>query len=663
MTTPQQFTLGPQTTLDGGRYVLERVLGQGGFGITYRATDTKLGRPVAIKEFFLAGSTRAGVTVQPSPTIADQFRDRKERFREEARTLARFRHPGIVQVFEFFDENNTVYMVMEYLEGRSLRQVTRMAGGMIQEEQAVAYVLQVADALEAVHGEGLLHRDIKPDNVLVLDDGSVVVVDFGTARQFGGEGSSVMSQTLSPGYAPIEQYSERGHFGPAIDVYALGATLYELLTGQMPMGSIDRGVGHELVLPRQIVPTLSPHVEAAILWAMEMDAGARPPSAAAFAAALRGERTPGAVGDTTRVVTAGGPPAGAGATRAVPPSPPPPPPPPPERAPAQGSRTGLYAGLGLAAVAAVAAVGAFFAFAGNGTEPTIANLTQPPPPTQTAPPPTTGGPGTTAATTTTTNPPPTTRPPDTTLQAVVGTIPADLQAACLAYPLDPGGERIRFAPGGTAGEVDGSLGAGGLDQYVIGALPAQFMTLTLDPGAADLPFLVCVEGFADGSLASGLNGLVAGPLTLEQDYQVSVAALGTGGSYSMVIDIPPPPDSSLPPGLFCRDLADRGLNYSAAVSYYVREGRPDRMDADLDGVPCETVYPITDLETQYFVTTVEPPGLFCRDLQARGWDFISALAYWVFYGGPAQMDADLNGIPCETVYPEVEIESVLFFDR
>ncbi len=658
MTSPPQFTPGPQTTLDGGRYVLERVLGQGGFGITYRATDTKLGRPVAIKEFFMAGSTRAGATVQPSPTIAEQFRDRKERFREEARTLARFRHPGIVQVFEFFDENNTVYMVMEYLEGRSLRQLARMAGGMIQERQAVAYVLQVADALEAVHAEGLLHRDVKPDNLLVLDDGNVVVIDFGTARQFGGEGSAVMSQTLSPGYAPIEQYSERGHFGPAIDVYALGATLYELVTGEMPMGSIDRGVGHELVPPSRLKPDLSPHVEGAILWAMEMDAADRPQSAAAFAAALRGERSPGAAGDTTRRVGAGLP--GAGDTRAEPTPPPPPPPPPPARR----SRAGLYAGLGLGAVVAVAAVGAFLAFGGDDPQPTIADPTQPPPPTQTAPPPTTAGPGTTAAATTTTQADTTTTDPTgTTTIPVVPTIPADLEAACLALPLDPAAERIRFATGGTAGQVSGVLGPGGLDQYVIGAVPGQVMTLALDDGGAELPFLVCVEGLTDGYLLAGLNGGATDQLAIEQDYQVNVAALGAGGRYILDIAIPPPPVTTLPTGLFCRDLADRGFNYSAAVSYYVREGRPDRMDEDVDGIPCETVYPITDLETQYFVTTVEPPGLFCRDLQARGWDFISALAYWVFHGGPDQMDADLNGIPCETVYPEEEIRAVLFFDQ
>ncbi len=657
MTSPPQFTLGPQTTLDGGRYVLERVLGQGGFGITYRATDTKLGRPVAIKEFFLAGSTRAGVTVQPSPTIADQFRDRKERFRDEARTLARFRHPGIVQVFEFFDENNTVYMVMEHLEGRSLRQVARMAGGMIQEQQAVAYVLQVADALEAVHAEGLLHRDIKPDNVLVLDDGNVVVIDFGTARQFGGEGSSVMSQTLSPGYAPIEQYSERGRFGPAIDVYALGATLYELVTGQMPMGSIDRGVGHELVPPRQVVPSLSPHVEAAILWAMEMDPARRPASAAAFAAALRGARSPGAVGDTTRVVDAGGPPSGEAAARTAAP---PPPPPVTAAPPKRRSRTGLYAGIGAGVVAAAVATAALFAIGGDDPDPPPSTS---PPPTKTAVAPTTGAPGTTVAATTTVPATTSTRPPPTTSPAVPGTIPADLRAACLDQPLDPGAERIRFTPGGTAGQVSGVLGPGGLDQYVIGALPGQVMTLALDDGGAELPFLVCVEGLADGYLLAGLNGGVTDPLAIEQDYQVNVAALGDGGRYILDIQIPPPPTASLPAGLLCRDLADRGLNYSAAVSYYVRELRPDRMDADLDGIPCETVYPITDLETQYFVTTVEPPGLFCRDLQARGWDFISALAYWVFHGGPDQMDADLDGIPCETVYPAGEIESVLFFDQ
>ncbi len=661
--TAAQFTLGPGATLDGGRYVVDRVLGQGGFGITYRAADTKLDRTVAVKEFFMAGSVRADGAVQPSPTVADQFQDRKERFREEARTLARFRHPGIVQVFEFFDEHNTVYMVMEYLEGRSLRQLLKMAGGRIHHAQAVAYALEIAAALEAVHGEGLLHRDVKPDNALVLDDGHVVLIDFGTARQFAGEATSAMSQTLSPGYAPIEQYSERGRFGPATDVYALGATLYEMVTGEMPAGSIERGVGSELTPPRALVPDLPAHVDAAIRWSMEMDPERRPGSAAEFARALRGEITvPGAAvppadEDATRLVTGD-------ETRLLPPAPrapaPPPPPaapPPSEPQPARRPRTLLWVGVGLAAAGAAAIAAFVIANSGGGTQPTLAD---PPTTATTLPPGTTAPPPTTATSTTSTPTTTTTSTPITTVPA----LPADLDTYCRDLPLDPGAPEVRFGQGEVSGAVGGNLGPEGFEQYVLGALAGQTMLLTLDPGAADLPFVVCIEGLADGFLESGLNGLVSSPLPLEQNYQLTVAALGAGGPYGLEIVIPPPvPPQGLEAGLFCRDISDRSFNFSAALSYWVREGRPARMDADGDGIPCETVYAIEEIEAQFFVATIEPPGLFCRDLAQRGWDFVNALAYWVAFAGPTQMDADGNGIPCETVYTAAEIDAVLLFDR
>ena len=304
-------TLDPETLLAGGKYRIERVLGQGGFGITYLAEDLVLGRRVAIKEFFLAGSGRSDQMVQPHPSQADQFRARKDRFLEEARTLARFRHPGIVAVFEVFEAHGTAYMVMEYLEGQSLRQTLNMAGGVIQQAKVIEYATAVGAALDAVHAEGLLHRDVKPDNIMITHDGRAVLIDFGTARQFSVDQSSQMSQTLSPGYAPPEQYAESGRFGPATDVYALGATLYDLLAGVAPASSMDRMLGTVLDPPVMVNPALAPHVSDAVAKAMNLEPADRYQSAEVFVAALsEAGPAPRDVGPTVPVLPPASPPPG-----------------------------------------------------------------------------------------------------------------------------------------------------------------------------------------------------------------------------------------------------------------------------------------------------------------------------------------------------------------
>ncbi len=292
------------TTLGAGRYVIDGVLGQGGFGITYRATDVQLDRPVAIKEFFLAGSMRMDGRVMPPAGMGDDFAARRQRVVDEARALARFRHPGIVTVHEYVEENETVYVVMELLAGRTLKSVLAGAAGPLPEEQAVRYATAVAAALDAVHAEQLLHRDIKPDNVMVLPDDQVVLVDFGTAREFALGRSSAMSQTLTPGYAPVEQYTAHGRFGPPTDVYALGATTYHMLTGQPPVPSLDRFRGTPMPAPREVNPAVSAAASDAVAWAMAVEAEHRPQTAGEFGAALQGGAVP--TGGTTRIVTPGG---------------------------------------------------------------------------------------------------------------------------------------------------------------------------------------------------------------------------------------------------------------------------------------------------------------------------------------------------------------------
>ena len=233
------------TTLQNGRYKIESILGQGGFGITYRAVQTSLGRTVAIKEFFMKDyceraedSTRVTMGTQSSREMVQRYRDK---FEKEARTLARLEHPHIVRVIDVFQENNTSYYVMEYAEGASLKQRVDEEGPL-SETKAVSYILQVADALRYLHGQHICHLDIKPANILTTTREEVILADFGLAKQYDEEGGETSTTPVgkSKGYAPPEQYRTGGvqSFSPETDIYALGATLYFLLTGKTPPESV-----------------------------------------------------------------------------------------------------------------------------------------------------------------------------------------------------------------------------------------------------------------------------------------------------------------------------------------------------------------------------------------------------------------------------------------
>lgn len=274
------------TQLKGGLYTVGRVLGQGGFGITYLGSDAAVRRPVAAKEFFPYGSLRRGTEVLPGSGLdAAEFASARGKFGEEARVLARFHHPGIVAVYDSFEENRTAYMIMEYLRGRSLGKLVEERGAL-PEPEAVDDIRRAGQALEVVHAANLLHRDIKPDNIVLTDDGRVVLIDFGNARTYTAGMTSRMTTLVTPGYAPLEQYGQRVRFGAFTDVYALGATLYHLLTGQMPAPATDRAGGLELPAPRQLNPDLSQKVSDAVVWALEMRVDRRPPTVRAFLDAL-----------------------------------------------------------------------------------------------------------------------------------------------------------------------------------------------------------------------------------------------------------------------------------------------------------------------------------------------------------------------------------------
>lgn len=224
-------------------YEIERVLGRGGFGITYLARDTNLARAVAIKEYLpLELALRAGETsVQPaSPAHAERYAWGLERFIAEARTLARFEHPAIVRVFSVFEANGTAYMVMEYQQGESLQQRLKRSD-TLDEAELTALLPPLLDGLEAIHAQGFIHRDVKPANIFMREDGCPVLLDFGSARQALGEHTLSLTSVVSPGYAPFEQYYSRGdRQGPWTDIYSVGATLYRCLAGVAPMAAIDR---------------------------------------------------------------------------------------------------------------------------------------------------------------------------------------------------------------------------------------------------------------------------------------------------------------------------------------------------------------------------------------------------------------------------------------
>jgi serine/threonine protein kinase len=275
------------TQLQNGRYTIVELLGQGGFGITYRA-EAAAGGNVAIKEFFPAGCRRDALDVRPATADAIEFDAANEKFFEEARILARFSHPGIVRVHEVFREHNTSYMVMEHLQGQTLQELLNERH-VLPEAEAVDYIQRAALALEIVHDAGLLHRDIKPGNIMVCPDERVVLIDFGTARAFQAGQAQQHTVSITPGYAPLEQYARQARRGPYTDLYALAATLYHLLTGEAPVPATDRASG--VALPE--IRTLNPQISRLSAWtvieALSMEVAKRPQNARQFIERLQGK--------------------------------------------------------------------------------------------------------------------------------------------------------------------------------------------------------------------------------------------------------------------------------------------------------------------------------------------------------------------------------------
>ncbi len=223
-------------------YRIEDVLGHGGFGITYLAEDVKLEKKVAIKEYLPVGLAIRDSEASVHPQSSDAESDYKwglQQFLREAKTLAKFHHPNIVQVMRFFEANGTAYIVMNFIEGESLH--NRMhKRKKIDEKELLSLIFPLLDGLEKVHDTGFLHRDIKPGNIFVSKDGAPMLLDFGAARAALKDKGRSLTAIVTRGYAPIEQYSSRGNQGPWTDIYALAGVLYEIVTGEDPEEATDR---------------------------------------------------------------------------------------------------------------------------------------------------------------------------------------------------------------------------------------------------------------------------------------------------------------------------------------------------------------------------------------------------------------------------------------
>ncbi len=278
--------------LQGGKYVIKRVLGQGGFGITYLAEQVSLGREVAIKEFFIRNlcdrdseSTQVKTTSQQSTDLAERY---KQKFLKEANTISHLHHANIISIFDVFEENDTAYYVMEYINGGSLQDLIEQKQKM-PESEAITCISHIASAVDYIHAHNINHYDIKPANILIRQDGTPVLIDFGISKSYDASGNrmTTMPVGISDGYAPIEQYSNDGTltFSPQADIYSLGATLFKLLTGQTPPSAPARTSGETLVIPTE----LSESTRRTIDSAMRLKRDERIDTAKTFLRMLSGE--------------------------------------------------------------------------------------------------------------------------------------------------------------------------------------------------------------------------------------------------------------------------------------------------------------------------------------------------------------------------------------
>ncbi len=281
----EAYYLEPGTVLKG-QYLLGKVLGYGGFGVTYIGYDNKLQRKIAVKEYLPSDyATRKPGTKEPviySGDAREQFMAGLSSFLGEARNLAGFGGiPEIVDIYDCFKENGTGYIVMEYLKGKTVKELLAREG-RFPYQKAEEIILHVLDGLEAVHKEGIIHRDIAPDNIFVTDEGEIKLLDFGAARYAASIYSRSLSVILKPGYAPEEQYRSHGQQGPWTDIYGVGATFYRMITGERPPESLERMIVDDLKRPSELGMEIPPEKEEILMKSLKVQMEDRIQSAEEF---------------------------------------------------------------------------------------------------------------------------------------------------------------------------------------------------------------------------------------------------------------------------------------------------------------------------------------------------------------------------------------------
>lgn len=276
------------------KYIVGTAIDSGGFGIIYRAWDAQMEQVVAIKEYFPNGVVSRvpgqNDVIVYSGKNREVFRKGVDRFLVEARNMAEFSQPDIVALYDYFEENNTAYIVMEYLDGVSFKEYLKERRGRIPSEEVVDITLHVLAALEEIHSHHIIHRDISPDNIFLCSNHRVKVIDFGAARFSSGEESSNFSTIVKPGYAPAEQYRTKSRQGPFTDLYALGACMYQAATGEKPQKSLARAMHDDLRPPKELNPEVPEYLSDIIMKAMAMDEDERFQSSEEFMKALKGHQ-------------------------------------------------------------------------------------------------------------------------------------------------------------------------------------------------------------------------------------------------------------------------------------------------------------------------------------------------------------------------------------
>ena len=298
-------TLPISSTLNG-KYRIESILGQGGFGITYKARQIYLQFDCVIKEFFMSGHcVRAqDNAVNPQSIALESYTSYREKFLQEALTLQKMKkESSIVDVIDFFEENNTAYMVMPFVASETLEQyLQKKPHNRVPQAEAFEYIRQIGRGILAAHEHGILHRDIKPANILRKESGALVIIDFGSAKQFiAGEITQTVGAMVSPGYSPLEQYNPNGLRGKFMDVYALGATAYRMLVGKRPLDASDR-LNDDIVPPKNVV-NISEKLNNAIMKALALRVNERFASVGEFLAEIEGEKEVIAANENTTLLS------------------------------------------------------------------------------------------------------------------------------------------------------------------------------------------------------------------------------------------------------------------------------------------------------------------------------------------------------------------------